>query len=137
MQKRTETNGIRLHHTKSKIATVLDLHQWHVVENKWSDIGYHAFIDKNGSLHFCRPIDLVGAHSKPHNRTEIGLCFEGDFEFESPSLDQLNTAVLFCKSMNEKYGKKLAVGYHRNVEDGNPCPGVNFPRDYFEELLKQ
>ena len=54
-----------------------DLHQWHVVERGWSDVGYHAFIHRDGTFEALRDIDRDGAHAGGHNRNTIGIMLVG------------------------------------------------------------
>ena len=57
-----------------KVETVRD---WHVNGNGWSDIGYHFFIELDGSIKKGRPINRQGAHTKGKNKGTIGLCYAG------------------------------------------------------------
>ena len=43
----------------------------------WSDIGYHFYIEKDGSLHIGRPLNKNGAHVRGFNKGTIGICCEG------------------------------------------------------------
>ena len=38
---------------------VAEIRSWHVEERKWSDVGYHAIIHRDGAVGYGRP---VGAH---------------------------------------------------------------------------
>lgn len=73
-------NKIIIHCTatpEGREVTTKDLHKWHVKERGWSDIGYHFFIDLQGCLHECRPIERTGAHTKGENWDSIGIAYAG------------------------------------------------------------
>lgn len=38
------------------------------------DVGYHAFIKKNGQVQQGRPDYAIGAHCEGHNKTSLGVC---------------------------------------------------------------
>jgi len=54
-----------------------EIRTWHVRDNKWSDIGYHDIIKRDGSVEAGRPIDRAGAHCKGQNAHSIGICLVG------------------------------------------------------------
>ena len=56
--------------------TVNDIRCWHK-KRGFNDIGYHFIIDLDGTIHKGRPLDVVGAHCKGHNRNSIGICYIG------------------------------------------------------------
>lgn len=39
--------------------------------------GYHVYIRTDGTVHYCRPLDVVGCHVKGYNAHSIGVCYEG------------------------------------------------------------
>ena len=53
---------------------------WHVNSRGWSDIGYHFYIELDGTIKKGRDIDRIGAHCKSHNRNSIGICYCGGVE---------------------------------------------------------
>ena len=56
---------------------VAEIRRWHVDERKWSDIGYHAIIHRDGSVGLGRPIEKSGAHVGGRNKTTIGVSLVG------------------------------------------------------------
>ena len=54
-----------------------EIRDWHVNGNKWSDIGYHDVIRRNGRVEQGRPIDAPGAHVAGRNKNSIGICMVG------------------------------------------------------------
>lgn len=56
---------------------VAEIRKWHVQDNKWSDIGYHYVIRRDGTVEKGRPIETPGAHTQGHNANSIGVCLVG------------------------------------------------------------
>lgn len=61
---------------EGKDYTVEQIRQWHLARN-FSDVGYHFVIYRDGSVHRCRPVGQVGAHTKGYNTHSIGICYIG------------------------------------------------------------
>jgi len=55
---------------------------WHK-ERGWSRIGYHFVIRRDGSIELGRPLDMVGAHTKGHNRNSWGICLIGGVDTDN------------------------------------------------------
>jgi hypothetical protein len=51
--------------------------KWHTEGRGWTDIGYHFYIELDGTIKKGRDIDKTGAHCKGHNRNSIGICYCG------------------------------------------------------------
>ena len=54
--------------------------KWHVEGRGWSDIGYHFYIELDGTIKKGRDIDRSGAHTQGENKTSIGICYCGGGE---------------------------------------------------------
>lgn len=60
-----------------------ECHQWHVVENKWSNVGYHYGIEQNGNVWQGRSMDFekgladIGAHAVGFNKGSLGVVLSG------------------------------------------------------------
>jgi len=87
-------NKIIIHCTatpKGRPVTTEDLYKWHVVERGWKDIGYHFFIDLDGCLHECRPLEQTGAHCKGQNWDSIGIAYAGGMNEENTEPEDTRT----------------------------------------------
>tara|TARA_R110000824_G_scaffold347748_2_gene534501 strand:- start:4847 stop:5365 length:519 start_codon:yes stop_codon:yes gene_type:complete len=58
-------------------AKVAEVRRWHVVDRKWSDVGYHYLIDRDGTVATGRPLETVGAHVQGHNTGSVGVALFG------------------------------------------------------------
>jgi len=54
-----------------------EIRRWHVDQRGWRDIGYHAVIDRDGSIAWGRPVEQAGAHVAGRNSNTLGVCLIG------------------------------------------------------------
>ena len=116
-----------VHHTASpKTTTVDQIRQWHK-DRGFSDIGYHAVIYGDGSLHRGRPEAKMGAHALGANKDSLGVSLCGNFETDSLDDLQFRRLVRVLAYWCDKYGIDTARIYgHRDVgSTKTACPGNN------------
>lgn len=56
--------------------SVTVMRAWHLARG-WSDVGYHFFIRKDGTLEAGRPLDRIPAAQRGHNAGSIAVCLHG------------------------------------------------------------
>ena len=129
-------NKIIVHCTATKRdhdVSVDDLRKWHVDENGWSDIGYHFFIDINGDLHECRPIEKTGAHCKGNNFDSIGVAYAGGVGEDNKPKDTRNDEQkqsleeLLCY-LKILFSKSIVYGH--NDFSTKACPSFDAREEY-------
>jgi N-acetyl-anhydromuramyl-L-alanine amidase AmpD len=116
-----------VHHTASpKTTTVEQIRKWHK-ERGFSDIGYHAVIYGDGSLHRGRPEDKIGAHALGANTGSLGVSVCGNFETDALGDKQFRRLVRVLAYWCSKYGIGVKRIYgHRDVgTTKTACPGNN------------
>ena len=59
----------------------------HIHNRRYSDIGYHYYITRDGEIHKGRDVDRIGAHCKGHNAHSIGICYEGGLDADGRPKD--------------------------------------------------
>lgn len=115
-----------LHVSATKMSqdfTFEDCRNYHVNVKRWSDIGYHFYIEKSGEIHKGRPLNRNGAHVRGHNSGTIGICCEGGILENGAPGDTMNDL------------QKLAVeGLLLALKKGNPQMKVTGHRDYSPDL---
>lgn len=124
LSKRTKTEMIVLHHAAARACTPQEIHQWHL-DNKWSGIGYHFVVRRNGQIFKGRPEDTIGAHATNYNSNSIGICFEGDYMVQTMTKEQLEAGKELVAYLKGKYGIDK-VKAHRDLCNTD-CPGSRFP----------
>jgi hypothetical protein len=127
LDKRDKTTYIILHHAAASVASAEDIHRWHQ-EKGWIGFGYHFLIAKDGDIYKGRPIDTVGAHCEDWNYKSVGICFEGDFDQEEMTAEQVKSGIELIRLIRSQY-KGVSVMRHRDCGGKSTCPGSNF-RNY-------
>jgi uncharacterized protein with LGFP repeats len=94
---RTSTKAVTVHHTaetndydcRQSADIVRAIYRYHAVELKWGDIGYHALVDKCGTVFEGRAgglhDDIVGGHAKGFNRYTFGVAMLGNYDRVAPA----------------------------------------------------
>ena len=121
---RTTTRRIILHHVAGT-ATVQGIHDQHARQG-WGGIGYHYFIDKDGTIYMGRAETAIGIHATNNNQDSIGICFNGNFETDTMSMAQMSAGKELVAHLRQKYNIAISsVVRHKDV-NATACPGKNF-----------
>lgn len=93
----TRTKAVIVHHTAGtndyscaqSADIVRAIYRYHAVELKWGDVGYHALVDKCGTVFEGRAGglrgDVVGGHARGFNRNTFGVSMLGNYDQATPS----------------------------------------------------
>lgn len=123
--------AIVLHHTwkptaaqYQKEATIRGIQNYHMNDNKWSDIGYHFLIGPEGVIYQGRPETVIGAHSTP-NTNYIGICIIGDYDPGQDPLTPASYAALLdlMTWLTAEYGISTQEFYGHRDFSTKSCPG--------------
>lgn len=79
-----------------------DLYQWHVIENGWTDIGYHFLVRFSGEVVECRPLSKIGAHCRGINNKSVGICFSGSGDNMPLTKQQLESGLSLTRRLQNK-----------------------------------
>lgn len=119
---------VYLHCSASDVKThdnIETIREWHVQGNGWSDIGYHYFITKNGTIEEGRPLEKIPSAQKGHNTGTIAICLSGK-HIDSFTHEQLESLVEFCKKINYSYDK---ISFHGHCEvSDKTCPVFDYKK---------
>lgn len=132
---------IIVHCTDTKLSantTIADLYKWHVVDKGWSCIGYHFYIDQKGTIHTCRPLEMIGAHAKGHNKTSIGICLEGGVSettgkhADTRTLAQRGSLITLIEKLANQYSihTNNIIGHNEISSKACPCFDVSHIREH-------
>jgi len=94
------------------------------------EIGYHWFIQRDGTLEEGRAEGTLGAHVRGHNSDTIGICFAGGLERKTgpdlgvwnPTPAQEQTMIQLIQDIQKRWPKARKVVGHRNLS-ATQCPG--------------
>lgn len=123
--------AIVVHHTwmpkaaqYQKDVSIRGIQRYHMVDNKWSDIGYHYIIGPEGVIYQGRPETVVGAHSTP-NTNYIGICVFGDFDPGQDAFTPASRAALLdlMTWLTAEYGIQTSEFFGHRDFSTKSCPG--------------
>ena len=122
LTKRSSTNYIVLHH-RAGDGDVNSIHSQHLGQG-YAGIGYHFYVRKDGSVYRGRPVNTIGAHCLNYNSISVGVCFEGNFEQEIPTKEQIKSGIDIVNYLLNLYPQAKVVR-HKDLSE-TLCPGKNF-----------
>ena len=131
---RTPMDGIKritVHHTGehkgmvglSDKEVVQQIERYHRDNRKWSSIGYHFVIGRDGNVFEGRPLQYQGAHVSSHNPHNLGISCIGDFDTHMPTTRQLGTLLAFLTDQRSRFGVSLKHVYGHKDLGPTICPG--------------
>lgn len=117
---------------EGKDFTVDDIRRWHLAR-KFSDIGYHYVVYRDGSVHKGRAENLVGAHCLGHNANSIGICYIGGVSADGKTPKDTRTPqqkIALRQLVNQLrfYYPDASVHGH-NEYSSKACPSFNVQKD--------
>lgn len=133
IRKLENITAIVLHHSAGR-GTVEDVDRIHQ-KRGYTCIGYHYYITRNGKIYVGRPLLMVGAHAKGHNKNTIGICLEGDFRKDEPTDIQMGLLALVVKDLMKNIPTIKTVYNHRDLCK-TLCPVIDLKSKVLE-LIKE
>ena len=109
----------------------------HIKLNGWKDIGYHYYVEQDGTIHEGRDLQTIGAHVHNHNRHSIGICYEGGLNWHGAPADtrteaQKQSLRALLEKLHERFPKAIILG-HRDLSPDLNGDGRITPDEYLKE----
>lgn len=109
----------------------------HIHHRHFGDIGYHYYVEKDGSVHKGREENCIGAHVRNHNRHSIGICYEGGLDESGRPADtrteaQKEALLTLLTQLKERYPRALIVG-HRDLSPDLNHDGRITPNEWIKQ----
>lgn len=109
-----------------------EIDRWHK-ERGWRGFGYHALIDRDGSIAQGRPFSEQGAHARGLNAHSIGVCLVGgagsneNDDFEDHYTARQDRALrMWLREQQARFpGIKKVTGHNQHA--AKACPGFRVP----------
>lgn len=98
------------------------IRDWHVHGRGWSDVGYHYFIKKDGTLQEGRPLERIPSAQKGHNTGSIAVCVSGLEDFTEAQFDTLED---LCITIQNYYIERIRFRGHCEVSN-KACPVFDY-----------
>jgi murein L,D-transpeptidase YcbB/YkuD len=105
--------------------------KWHK-ERGWREIGYHLFIQKDGTMQLGRDWNQVPAAQRMHNEESLAICLHG-LDKNKFTASQLRVFVDFCKRLDEEFFKQKS--YHMRFRGHCEVAAKLCPVIDYEQLL--
>ena len=108
--------------------------KWHVEGRGWSDIGYHFYIELDGTIKKGRDIQKIGAHCSKNNRSSIGICYCGGVEADGKTPkdtrteSQKESLLHVLKTLKAMFPDSTI--YSHNEFANKACPSFNATNEY-------
>ena len=121
-------NEIIIHCTATpfgKDYTADDIRRWHIKEGK-NDIAYHFLIHLDGTMEMGRPLATVGAHTKGHNVSSVGIAYVGGLDmngrpYDTRTLNQKTTMDALIFILKKMFPKAVVYGHRDFAKKDCPC----------------
>lgn len=99
--------------------SVSDIERWHK-KRKFTEIGYHYYIDRGASIWEGRSLSKQGAGVAGENHDSIHICLEGRFKFTE---DQIRALMDLYQPLFDKYDIAWDRWFTHNHYSDKSCPG--------------
>ncbi|HSW63412.1 MAG TPA: peptidoglycan recognition family protein [Dissulfurispiraceae bacterium] len=122
--------GIVVHHTTGSVTSLgtspAGIARFHVEIRRWPGIGYHFFIDVDGTIYQTNRLTTVSYHAGTPNTATIGVVLRGDFSTVHPTAQQKHSLVELLRylSTHPEYQVSLIAGHGKYPRaTASNCPG--------------
>ena len=108
--------------------------KWHVEGRGWSDIGYHFYVELDGTIKKGRDIQKIGAHCSKNNRSSIGICYCGGVEADGKTPkdtrteSQKESLLSVLKTLKAMFPDSTI--YSHNEFANKACPSFDATNEY-------
>lgn len=102
----------------------LVIDRWHR-ERGFDEIGYHFFIQKDGTICEGRSLEKDPAAQAGHNKGTIAICCHG-LEKGNFTKHQMASLKALCWTINKLYKGGVTFHGHREVNAGKTCPVFSY-----------
>lgn len=132
-----------VHHEGGEIpegSSALTVHRYHR-SLEWAGIGYHAVIERDGTIHEGRPLWAQGAHAARvggpnHNPYSWAVCLIGNFDHGLPTAEQLWALPVLLGYWKVLQPKGEVVGHRELPSMISSCPGKLFDLDSLRKQME-
>lgn len=124
---------------EGKWITVEDIDRWHR-QRDFAEIGYHAVVYLDGTIHHGRSIEKQGAHTKDHgkNRNTLGFCYiggvttNGQLAKDTRTPDQRASMLWLTQQVIKDPRIKQVSGHNQYANKA--CPSFDVRKDELGNL---
>ena len=132
---------IIVHCSASDVDNFASIQNYHITapDHLWSNCGYHAIIERDGTLHLGRPDLFHGSHcpEQQMNTHSLAICICGDLDKHTPNQMQIDTLKKYLIDKMTQYGipKDKIVPHRYFNTTGKTCYGSKLSDAWAQELV--
>lgn len=109
--------------------------QWHIKERGWSRVGYHALVQRDGTLKIMIPFDRdsnvsydeLANGARGFNSNSLHFCWAGGKGNDDNRTDEQKKTMEAITKMMVMLWPKLKVLGHQQINSYKYCPSFNTP----------
>lgn len=143
-------SAIIIHHSATQNGNAAIFDKMHREQNHWDGIGYDFLIGNgtdsgNGEVEvtFRWQKQIAGAHcggtpGNWANEDGIGICLVGNFDYTTPTPQQMQSLVRLVRFLQKRYGIPQSRIFGHGSTPGahvTRCPGTKFPMSRLKQML--
>ncbi len=118
----------------SQRVTIDDIDRWHKARG-FAQIGYHWYIDREGTIHQGRSEKLAGAHVRHYNQHALGICYEGGLDEKGKPADtrtpeQIAALWFLLEDLRRDYPNAKIVGHRDSPHVAKQCPCFDVQKEF-------
>jgi hypothetical protein len=106
------------------LSTMQEIQNEHMDDRGWADVGYPFGVGKTGQIFEGRDMKVRGTHVERYNTGSVGVVFFGNFQIDTPSLEQLEAGRQLINWLALRLELTHLAGHH-DFNDFTVCPGTN------------
>ena len=97
--------------------------------------GYHFYVTRDGTIHYCRPMHIRGCHVSGHNTGSLGVCYEGGHSDTPPpyadnrTAEQVEALHDLLTTLHDLFPDAQFCGHH-DLNPHKACPCLDARREY-------
>jgi N-acetylmuramoyl-L-alanine amidase len=126
LKPRRPVSRVYLHCSASDVPAhdnVATMRAWHK-DRGWSDVGYHLFIRKDGTIEPGRSLEMTPAAQSGHNTGTIAICLHG-LAVDKFTDAQFTALRRLCGEINDTYADEVTFHGHCEVA-AKACPVFDY-----------
>lgn len=104
---------------------------WHK-QRGFSNVGYHYYVKKDGTIQEGRPIGCIGAHCTTQNVVSVGVCLGGKHDF--PPAQMIGARKIVENLMMRYHIPRSEVYPHNHFNHNKTCPNFEICRIWEEAV---
>jgi hypothetical protein len=118
-------------HCSAGMSQAKEIRRIHIEKRGWSDIGYHAVIERDGSVVPGRPLERIPAQARGWNRHAVACCLVGGEKIVDFTHPQWNNLRVWVRDMKSLFQNAIVIGHRDFPGVSKACPRFDVRRWWY------